>query len=60
MLERPSSTFVLHQLLIRLALPEAKWFPTKWSIKSHSSLLGECFLALLLSWKVRESMSFLV
>jgi hypothetical protein len=46
--------------VIPLALKEVEWLPTRCSIKSHSSLLGECFPPLLSSWKVRKSMSFLV
>jgi hypothetical protein len=43
MLKRPSSTSMLQQPLIPLALPEAEWLSTRRFIKSHSSLLGECF-----------------
>jgi hypothetical protein len=57
---RPGLLSILPRCLTLSALSKADWLLIRWPVKSHLSLLRECFRSLLLSWKGRGLMSFLV
>jgi hypothetical protein len=58
--QKADVTLCATQVPYSISTPGGKWMLIRWSVKSHLSLLGKCFTSLLLSWKIKGSMSFLV